>query len=63
MSIVILVNIPVWTIRKIVREERIPAYSPNNKSYLFDPEEVSSAIKKKSWSRERIHKVSVLFPI
>lgn len=40
-----IINIPVWTIRKMVREKRIPAYSPNNKSYLFDPEEVIAAIK------------------
>ena len=40
-----IINLPVWTIRKMVRERKIPAYSPNNKSYLFDPEEVITAIK------------------
>jgi len=39
------IGIPVWTIRKMVREKQIPAYSPSKKSYLFDPEEVISAIK------------------
>jgi len=40
-----IIGVPIWTIRKMVREKKIPAYSPSKKSYLFDPEEVITAIK------------------
>lgn len=40
-----IIDVPVWTIRKMVRERQIPAYSPSKKSYLFDPEEVIASIK------------------
>jgi excisionase family DNA binding protein len=40
-----IIGVPIWTIRKMVREKRIPAYSPSKKSYLFDPDEVIAAIK------------------
>lgn len=37
--------VPEWTIRKWIRDQKIPAYKPG-KSYLLDPEEVISTIKK-----------------
>ncbi len=42
-----IIGVPVWTIRKMVREKQIPAYSPSKKYFLFDPDEVIAAIKSK----------------
>jgi len=43
-----IIGVPVWTIRKMVREKQIPAYSPSKKYFLFDPDEVIAAIKEHS---------------
>lgn len=40
------VSIPIWSIQKLTREKKIPAYSINGRTFLYDPEEVISAIKK-----------------
>lgn len=39
------INIPAWTIRKLVREKKLPAYQITGKS-LFDYREVIETIKK-----------------
>lgn len=39
------ISVPAYTIRKWIREEKIPAYKMG-KCYLCDPEEVIEVIKK-----------------
>jgi len=41
-----IINISVYTIQKWVREKKINAYSPNSRTFLFDPDEVINSIKK-----------------
>ena len=38
------ISIPAWTIRKMTREKRLPAYKVG-RGYLYDPEEVIESIK------------------
>jgi len=40
-----IVSISVYTILKLTREGKIPAYQINGKCYLYDPDEVISVIK------------------
>jgi len=44
------ISVPVWSIQKLTREKRIPAYSLNGRTFLYDPEEVVNYIKKKKIS-------------
>jgi len=39
-------SIPVYTLRKLIRDKVIPAYKVTAKSYLLDLEEVVAVIKK-----------------
>jgi predicted site-specific integrase-resolvase len=41
-----LIDIPVWSIRKLVREGKLPAYKLSEKEYLFDYDEVVETIRK-----------------
>ena len=41
------ISVPVWTIRKLIREQRIPAYKIG-RNYLCDPVEVIQYIKETS---------------
>ncbi len=40
------ISIPAWTIRKMTREKKLPAYKVG-RGYLYDPEEVIEIIKDK----------------
>ena len=40
-----LISVPIWSIQKMVRERRLPAYSLNNRTYLFDLDEVIKIIE------------------
>ena len=40
-----LISTPVYTIRKLVREKKLPAYKITGKNYLFDYNEVLEVIK------------------
>lgn len=40
-----IVSIPVYSIRKLTREGKIPAYQIDMKSYLYDPDEVIAVVK------------------
>jgi hypothetical protein len=41
----LIISIPVYSIRKLTREGKIPAYHIDGKSYLYDPDEVISVVK------------------
>lgn len=47
------ISIPVFTIRKLARESKIPAYKLG-KAYLFDPDEVIAVIKGLTSRPERV---------
>jgi len=41
-----IISIPVSTIRRLVREKKIPAYQIGDRNYLFKPDEVEECIRK-----------------
>jgi excisionase family DNA binding protein len=47
------ISIPVYTIRQLARESKIPSYKIG-KAYLFDPEEVINVIKDLTISHEQV---------
>jgi len=56
-----IVSISVYTILKLTREGKIPAYQINGKCYLYDPDEVISVIKNglnKSFDRKKLCKTA-----
>ncbi len=40
-----VIDLPVYTIRKLAREGKIPYYKVDDKNFLFDPLEVVECIK------------------
>jgi len=40
-----LIDLPVYSIRKLARDGKIPFYKVDNKNFLFDPHEVVESIK------------------
>ena len=43
-----VISTPPYTIRKLVRERKLPAYKLTGKNYLFDIEEILQIIKERS---------------
>lgn len=41
-----MLHLSPYTVRKMVREGKIPAYQLNGKHYLFDPDEVVRTVKR-----------------
>ncbi len=40
-----LLDLPVYSVRKLARDGKIPCYKIDNKNFLFDPDEVVECIK------------------
>jgi hypothetical protein len=41
----LLIDVPVYTIRKLTREGKFPGYKVDGKNYLYDPDEIIELIK------------------
>jgi len=41
-----MIHLSEYTVRKLVRDGKLPAYQLNGKQYLFDPDEVLRTIKR-----------------
>jgi hypothetical protein len=51
----LIISIPVYSIRLLTRQGKLPAYRIDGKNYLYDPEECIKIIKEKGLKNEINH--------